>query len=318
MTQIKSLRDTRFKPLSPTSSQLTSPASRIEICDPNPAGEPKPISETHGFLGQTSFSATIHHGHLGEEDTEGLKFTGYLSEAYKNGTSDSGYFQLGLKVLKQLPNEKGCHTLLNFYHAGKFEMSFHQPSVKYSLVALWSTFRNHLQKRTSTELQSVASVLFRNTSRPLKLEGLDGPMQWTEAFSGSNTRWETIGILFITFAYALLCCPDEDLFSCFGRKADERQALIAEMKGCIEACIELCRSSLNTLVCHLLYKNMLLETVLRGDASKFLEVLFKHASLLIASQASQHGDFTTISLELQLHMVSTATRDLAKLQFNPK
>lgn len=299
MTQPKSPKASSSNLLSPAPTQLTSPASRLEICHLDPADEPEPISETHGFLGSTSFSATIQHGHLTEEDTEGLKFTGYLGDGYKNGANDSGYFQLGLKVLKQLPNEKACHTLFNFYHAGKLEVSFHEPSVKYCLAALWSTFGNQLRKRTPSELQDLASVLFRNTSRPLKLEGLDGPMQWTEAFAGSNTRWETVGVLFIVFAYALLSCPDEDVFACFGRKAEKRQTLIAEMKGGIEACIELCRGSLNTLVCHLLYKNVLLETVLRGDASKSIESFLGTDLVLIVFQACQHGAFITTSLERQ-------------------
>jgi hypothetical protein len=139
-----------------------------------------------------------------------------------------------------------------------------------------------------------------------------------EPFAGCNTRWETIGTLFIAFTYALLSFPEAEILACFGRKENERQALIAEMKGCVEACIELCRSSLNTLVCHVLYKNMLLETIIRGDASRFIKPCPGQEQLLIILQASQNGGFTTTLLELLLQMVSTAIKAPPKSQFSPK
>jgi hypothetical protein len=95
----------------------------------------------------------------------------------------------------------------------------------------------------------VASVILRNGSVPLK--GKDDATEWIQSFSGTNTRWETIGIMFVAFAYVILSLPDKDIRAVFQERAKERSVLVAEMKGCIEACIELCRSLLNTLVCNL-------------------------------------------------------------------
>jgi hypothetical protein len=147
------------------------------------------------------------------------------------------------------------------------DVGIFQPSMRYSLKALWSTFGKILKMpRASADL---AAVLFQNGSQPLKLEGPDDATDWVASFSGLNTRWETIGMLFVSFCYSLLSFPEKEAFAIFGERARDTQALIAEMKGCVEACIELCRSSLNILVCNLLYENMLLETVTHGDASKF-------------------------------------------------
>jgi hypothetical protein len=57
--------------------------------------------------------------------------------------------------------------------------------------------------------------------------------------------------MFVAFAYAILSLPDKDIRAVFQERAKERSVLVAEMKGCIEACMELCRSLLNTLVCNL-------------------------------------------------------------------
>ena len=193
-----------------------------------------------------------------------------LVSGYTNGISNSAHFQLGIKVLRQLPSQQTCHRLLDWYMANLAEVGFDQASIRVSLGALWSTFCKLLRNpRSSTDLHSLAKTIFQNASTPLKLEGPEDAIEWITTFSGPKTRWEALGILFLAFGYALLSLPEKDILKTFGERAEDRQELIAEMKRCVEDCIELCRSSLNTLVCNLRYKNMLLETVPRGDASKF-------------------------------------------------
>lgn len=269
MTQTIPSKLSSSKPLSPPSIQLSSPTSRIEICHFGTSDELEPISESHGFLGSTSFSATIQHGNLTEE-SEGQSVQEALVSGYTSEISSSAHLQLAIKVLRQLPTEQTCHCLLDWYMTNLAEMGFHEASIRVSLEALWSTFGKLLSDpRSSTDLHSLAKTIFRNASVPLKLEGPEDAIEWIATFSGPNTRWETLGMLFLAFSYALLSLPENEMSKLFGERAENKQELIAEMKDCVEACIELCRSSLNTLVCNLLYTNMLLETVLRGDASKF-------------------------------------------------
>jgi hypothetical protein len=137
------------------------------------------------------------------------------------------------------------------------------------LKALWLTYGYLLRgQRNPVDLEIIAKDVLRNQNIPLTQ--IDDPMEWIASFSGTNTRWEVIGLLFIAFAYALLSWPEKDLPLTFGEKCGDRNDLVAEMKNSIEACIELCRNSLNNLVCNLLYWNVLLETVLSGDSSKFI------------------------------------------------
>jgi hypothetical protein len=178
MTQKESTRAATSQFLSPPPTQLTSPASLVEMRHLDPADEPSPISQTHGFLGSTSFTATmcIHDEKLTEEDAKGLNFKDTLGDGYQNGTIDSVHFQLGLKVLRQLPDEKACHDLLDYHHSGsRTEMVYQsQTSVKFCLEELWSTFGNDLRR---AEIRCVAHLIFRNASRPVKLEGFDGAME---------------------------------------------------------------------------------------------------------------------------------------------
>ena len=219
MTQMKSSSRPVPTPLSPPPTQLSSPAFRVGICLLEPADVPLPISDTHGFLGSTSFSATIRHGHLVEEDFEGLKLKDSFGEGYQNHSIDSKYFQLGLKVLQQLPSEKACHILLDYYYSSKSaEVGFQSKrGMKHCLSALWSTFGENLRS-PKCDLKCVAHVIFCNSSQPVKLDDEAGV--WLEPFSGINTRWETLGTLFVTFAYALLSVSDKDVVAYFGRKAE--------------------------------------------------------------------------------------------------
>lgn len=130
---------------------------------------------------------------------------------------------------------------------------------------------------------------------------MDDPVEWISSFSGTNTRWETVGILFYAFACALLSLPEEEIHRVFREKGEEKNVMVAKIKGCIEGCVELCRGFLNPLVCNLLYKDMLLETVLRGDASKYvcplLIIIQKTLAMLTSAKFFQPGVYTTTLLE---------------------
>jgi hypothetical protein len=114
MTQTRQAKSADSMPLSHPSTHLSSPASRIEICHLNPTNEPEHISQSHGFLGSTSFSATIQHGDLtGQSEHQTVQEA--LVSGYIDGMSNSAHFQLGLKTVSQLPNEQACHALLEWY-----------------------------------------------------------------------------------------------------------------------------------------------------------------------------------------------------------
>lgn len=168
MTQTKYSKLIRSEPLSPPSTQLSSPASRIEICHIGPIEEVELMHECSGFLGSTSFSATIPHGDL-TADAKGVISQNPLISTSDTGVRNSAHFRLGVKVLSQLPSEQACQSLLDRYLSRMNEVSFHKPTIQFSLKAFWMTFGTQLKVTAKLGiLQKVATVIFRNGSVPLK------------------------------------------------------------------------------------------------------------------------------------------------------
>jgi hypothetical protein len=246
-----------------TLAQVSDPASSVEVRRLGSHHGSQSSPESLGFLGPTSFSATVQHDSLAEEPK-------VVSDSNPEIDVEKPIqLRLGVQVLMQLPGEEACHNLLEWYLDNVVVVGAHKLSRRLTLKALWESYGNLLRgQRNAADLEIIAKDFLRNESIPLKQ--IDDPMEWIASFSGTNTRWEVIGLLLITFAYAVLSWPEKDLSLTFGEKGRDRNALVAEMKNSIEACIELCRNSLNNLVCNLLYWNVLLETVLSGDHSKYI------------------------------------------------
>lgn len=225
----------------------------------------KASAETSGFLGPTSFAATVQHGDL-EDPKAG-------SEAKPGmGVVDSDQLRLGVQVLMALPTEQACHDLLEWYLDTVVVVASHKLTRRLTLKAFWHSYGHLLQnQRNKGDLENIARELFHNGS--ISLKQIDDPMEWIASFSGTNTRWEVLGLLFVAFAYAILSGPEHILNAGFGVKNVDRDGLVGQMKKCVERCIELCRGSLNLLVCNLLYWNALLETVLSGDSSMLISII---------------------------------------------
>jgi hypothetical protein len=261
MTESK--RPTTVASKLPSHTLAQVPASCVEIRRVASRHESKWSSESSGFLGPTSFSATVEHASLAEEPKVMLDSNAEID------VEKPVQLRMGVQVLMQLPGEEACHNLMEWYLDNVVVVGAHKPSRRLTLKALWLSYGHLLRgQRNAANLETIAKDVLRNQSIPLKQ--IDDPMEWIASFSGANTRWEVIGLIFTAFAYAILSWPEKDLSLTFGEKGGDRNALVAEMKSCIEACIELCRNSLNNLVCNFLYWNVLLETVLSGDSSKYI------------------------------------------------
>jgi len=201
-----------------------------------------------------------------EDDPEAIKVDALPSTG--NGTpQDLMNLNLGVKVLRQMPDYGIADYLLNWYLANLAEIGFlHKPSTKLSLDSFWSTYGELLLARKVEGLEMIATSITRNGKRVLIHP--DDATEWNAHFSGENMRWETIGLLFVGFGLAALSIPEQELSMLYGGKAIDRNKFMKDMKGCVEVCVDLCRHSLNGLVCNLQYKNLIFESVLKGDSSK--------------------------------------------------
>jgi len=199
---------------------------------------------------------------------------------------------MGVNILKVLPSRVDCQNLLGRYLESPGEVDFLKPSMKNMLDSLFATYQPYLREpRKDSELEKLSEAITRS-SAVLFIPPEDA-IGWMGSFAGPNTRWESIGILLNALATGLLSLPDRE-FGFLGVSlvySDKKKGVLA-LKESIEWCLELCKHTLNTLMCSLLYKNLLLETVLYGDSSK-LNQPWSCGQTLTPIKTYVFGDCTT-------------------------
>jgi len=223
------------------------------------------LAESLAFFGSTSFSATIHHSDL-DPDIEGE--ANEHEEIAIAPDLDPTQVAMGANVIRRLPNYATCNILIESYsEQNSSEMGFPKPTTRRILESLYKTHQTHLKlPRLTRGLERMSMDITRNCIEPLHMP--DDAEEWMSSFTGPNTRWEAIGILFSSLAYGLMSVTEKEFRGlCDPISKKEKNTSIQEFKECVMWCIELCRQSLNPLVCTLLYRHLLLETVINGDSS---------------------------------------------------
>lgn len=180
---------------------------------------------------------------------------------------------LGIKVLNAMPDEQSCRALLNRYMEKCHECSYPKSGVMSLANSMWTTFSIALraQPRIADDLEDVSTLLCKNAEKALQeFEHFD---EWLASVSGGNFRWETLGTVYGALTTAILSLPERDAF--FATQKGERRnrrSFAVEMKDCVQACITLSNymDLINVPMVSLLVRNLVLQTVLSGDASKFL------------------------------------------------
>jgi len=219
-------------------------------------GRPRKSSEeSPGFLGSTSFSATIQQNSVVEEP---------LGIVGENDIHNQKSYETGIKVLSRFPKKEVSVRLNDWYLSTHLQPGFHKPTIKACLVDFWVAFGSEMRDpRKAADLERMSVLITKNGRTGLPSN--DDSREWIAGFSGLNTRWETLGTLFLSFSVACISISDIHLETLF--PGIERKVLIKQMKECVEMCIELSQHSLNVVVCNLLGRHLLLESVIVGDTA---------------------------------------------------
>lgn len=260
-----------------------------------------------GYLGATSFSA------LYEEAQEGLASPLEQDTApgrvihVGHGKLPLGVEESVVSLLQNIPDFESSHTLFRaessvhdgwYYLAGE---TLH--------TSFWSCFGKVFgSKRSEGRLRRVAAWLYANSSIPLENTHTD-PKMWLESFSGGKLRWESLGHLFIYWAYGARALSGSCLADQSTHRSNDR---MRQYKFCASKCIELSRgsSSGNILLAYLVFKHCLLESNLSGDGSEcncrcsFCELTKGYVTGM--QYWRLHGDVVSLTTFLGLH-VSSAT-----------
>jgi hypothetical protein len=267
MTQQRAPTEEPKTYLSPAESSTSTIYKTATVLSSTTTNIPRRLGVLAGYFGSTAFTATLRQDPGPVDSTiDGEDLVEEEEYQCESSLCSPARMKLGIKVLRKMPDIFTCHTLLDGYMANAGVVGFHKPSIKHILNAFCVDFGPVLEEPTPQNLERVARDIMKNGQVSLSMP--DDARGWLSSFSGRQTRWESLGILYVAFAYGLLSLPVATILPFDqGVPKKDRKELLEVFKECIEACIELSRLSLNLVVCFLLYKNLVLETVIKGDSS---------------------------------------------------
>jgi hypothetical protein len=275
------------RPLAPSRSTGEKPysASSSLIEPPSPdARRTKSTNSTTspGYLGYTSFSAVYQEAQDSLSLAQGAQQSGRgvpldrtETEGFINVNALSvRTLDIGLAVLRHVPQQAEAEAL--------FTRNLNPNDGWIRLVgwkllgSLFAAFGSSFlgPQRNPSRLRNMAEMICINTAKPLPDDELDTE-KWLETFSGSNLRWESLGILFTYWALGSLSDTHRPELTNGGPEHSTRSDLTADYKECAALCAELSQGTShgNSLLLYLIANNSILESITAGDASKSLKAV---------------------------------------------
>ncbi|WDK17844.1 fungal specific transcription factor domain-containing protein [Colletotrichum graminicola] len=147
-------------------------------------------------------------------------------------------------------------------------------AAKRMITSLYETFPQYFcaqERPDDAQLAVLARTICSNTAKCVSEEESD-PEKWIAQFTGTNLRWESLGIMFVYWELAAryLGPYRRDVRSHLQQPLDERTRVVMQYRYCIGASIELTKaagSGGNTLLLFMSVKRAIIESVFSGDAS---------------------------------------------------
>jgi hypothetical protein len=212
-----------------------------------------------------------------------------------------------VKALLNIPSREVCEMLLANFDSIR-EPSLNPVMVSHCITNLWSTFEAELSgPREEEPMARIADVLFENEETPLAPSS-DDPTEWMNTFTGSNIRFEMMGMLFCFFGLGFMSLQDWDpVFKATENDGRDRKQTAWRMKECAGVCLKMCDDSetVNYLVTALIQSLKRLETGCTGDDSKqtiqYSPCQLEANNKIAYSIRRLHGDLITTSITSGLH-----------------
>ncbi|KAF4635317.1 hypothetical protein G7Y89_g2788 [Cudoniella acicularis] len=192
---------------------------------PPPSTPSERVSRTAGFFGSTSFSSTLHQA------ADGLKET--QDDIDDDPHIDMTKLHMGIKALRVLPTKATCYKLVEHYITNSSEVGFPRPVMQDILDGIWAKYAPNLEEpRESHHLEEISKDLNKNTQIPLNQAG--GSDKWKSSFTASNTRWESLGMVFAALAFGIASLNERDtLLTGESNMRKDRKKYMSEMKEAV-------------------------------------------------------------------------------------
>ncbi|OPB46359.1 Zn2Cys6 transcriptional regulator [Trichoderma guizhouense] len=278
------------------------PSLRPQATNGSPVSISVPVSRSPqatlesnvGYLGATSFSAFYEEAQNSLSVTEKCESE---SDMMPLKTADvvPRLDELALGALRHIPDKASSQLLTRLYTS--FYGGWNTLSGRWLNDSLWAAFGTTLDRVARDEelLRRMSFKLCRNSAVPLGESHTD-PQKWFAEFSGSNLRWESLGLLYVFWAGGARRLPEKNVMSsdCEVLHNTHASHLVKQYKTAAWKCIELCRDAANsnTMLLFLILGHSLLESNESGDAGM--------------QYWRTHGDLMAMTTYLGLHVSPNA------------
>lgn len=229
-----------------------------------------PENNNIGYLGATSFTAFYEEAQnrlstvwKREPDPETLPLK--IVEAFPR------LDEFAISTLRVIPDVATSKLLARMYSS--FYGSWCPLAGEWLTESMWATFGGTLgqEPRDEEQLRRMSLKLCRNSAVPLG-DNHTGVEEWFAEFSGPKLRWESLGLLFVIWAYGARRLPDKAVLpqDCIELQNNHGSCLVSRYKMAAWKCIELSRdaSNSNTLLAFVVFGHCLLESNVSGDAGR--------------------------------------------------
>ncbi|GKT96141.1 fungal specific transcription factor [Colletotrichum tofieldiae] len=180
-------------------------------------------------------------------------------------------------------------------------------AAKRMITSLYETFPQYFgasEKPDDAQLAVLARTICGNTAKCVSDEESD-PEKWVAQFTGTNLRWESLGIMFVYWELAARYLgpyrPDVgSQFQC----VDEGTRVVMQYRYCVGASIELAKAAAsggNTMLLFMSAKRTIIESIFSGDATGHVQNGRTNAVLQGFACWQLHAETVALSTFLGFH-----------------
>ncbi|KAF2185061.1 hypothetical protein K469DRAFT_726933 [Zopfia rhizophila CBS 207.26] len=229
-----------------------------------------PESSRSFYLGSTSYAAVFAEEHpipdsIHEQPPERMSAT---PSVLSKGMTGTRYCQIGVgqSIVSKLAPFSLFEKSIKMYFSANKASALVGPLIMSALPQL----RIDLEQLsvTGNDPSAAYAEITGNTARPFKVPSSMLASEFHTLFTGSNLRWETLGlILIVAGSNAQFTSPDHSVFTLeSGRKIDKDE-FIEDMIQTSNDCINLCQvhGAVNDLMVWMMHQNMLVTSNFYGD-----------------------------------------------------
>ena len=220
-----------------------------------------------GFLGSTSYAAVFTEG----ESQIGLDTDDVHPAVVPASSPEDALVKEGAAVLALLSDFPVYEPFLEQWLDYARGIALTSPFIPQCLISIKSDLYNpFVRAKSGRALLYASEMLFKNSSKPLKMPSNMTFQQYHTLFTGENLRWEAIGMVFaaVGLSASIMVAADATLELTKTASTDKR-SLAHRMLEASDSCIAFLEQTghLNDPQMWLIYENFLLMSQIVGDSS---------------------------------------------------